>query len=347
MPAMNPFTLNFYDDLLEDKYRDSQVETTRSNTRLVFSLFVVLYAAFGLLDIWLAKDFLKAFTVIRFCVVIPLFLVTLVSTNSKYFGRIHQALIILSYVFGGLGVIAMLVMIPDNITYYGGLFLIFNAGFFLLRLRYFYATTAGWLLFIVFVVSGIFWGEVRPPILLISMSLFYFSSVAIGTVGSYIVERYSRELFLQNKKIEEDNLVLEDRVTTQTLEIVKAQTITIFSLAKLVESRDKETGLHVDRVGKYCRLIAESLPAEAQNQTSLSLSNFAEVIEFASALHDIGKVGVEDEFLNKNGPLTTVEFEKIKYHTVIGSETLLNVQQRYQTNQFINMGIDITRKLVI
>jgi putative two-component system response regulator len=111
----------------------------------------------------------------------------------------------------------------------------------------------------------------------------------------------------------------------------------------LVESRDKETGLHVERVGKYCRLIAQALPEILVQETNMDIEEFSIVIEVASALHDIGKVGIEDTILNKSEALSHDEFEKIKRHTVIGHETLINVQNRYPNNKFIRMGIEITR----
>ncbi len=75
----------------------------------------------------------------------------------------------------------------------------------------------------------------------------------------------------------------------------------------------------------------------------MDIEEFSNVIEFASALHDIGKVGIEDTILNKSEALSDDEFEKIKLHTIIGRETLINVQNRYPNNKYINMGIEITR----
>jgi putative two-component system response regulator len=70
---------------------------------------------------------------------------------------------------------------------------------------------------------------------------------------------------------------------------------------------------------------------------------FVAVIKVASILHDIGKVGISDTILNKNGKLDQAEFELMKSHTLIGSDILEKIQKSYPHNEFINMGLDIAR----
>jgi HD-GYP domain-containing protein (c-di-GMP phosphodiesterase class II) len=335
--------LFFKNKKTEHEFRLSLIERDRKSTQFIFVIFIILYAFFGLLDLQLAPAFVKLFYQIRFFVVIPILLMTIVFSFTKVFPKIYQYLLFLSLVAGGMGIVIMLVTYPENITYYGGLFLVLYSGFFLVRLRFIYAVMAGWIIFTTFVLGMFYYSSLDHMAILVGMSLFYFSSIVIGTFGSYSIEKFSRQTYIQKKRIEHDKSVLEDRVLSQTNEIVTAQIVTIFSLAKLVESRDKETGLHVERVGKYCYLIAEALPEETVNETKMSIEEFCNVIEFASALHDIGKVGIADTILNKEEALSEVEFEKIKQHTIIGSETLINVQNRYPNNKFINMGIEITR----
>ncbi len=340
---IHPVFLFFKNKETENNFRLSSLERDQKQIRFVFVLFIFLYALFGLLDIQLAPEFVGIFFKIRFFIVIPIFLVTLLFSFTKFFFKIHQYLLFLSLLVGGIGIVIMLILLPDNISYYGGLFLVLYSGFFLLRLRFIYAVIASWLIFFAFFMGLYFFGPFEDIAISGGMSLFYFSSILIGTFGSYSIEKYSRKNYIQNIRIEHDKSILEERVLSQTNEIVTAQVVTIFSLAKLVESRDKETGLHVERVGKYCRLITQALPEKLIQETNLNIEEFSNVIEFASALHDIGKVGITDTILNKEEALTEEEFEKIKQHTIIGSETLKNVQNRYPNNKFINMGIEITR----
>lgn len=126
-------------------------------------------------------------------------------------------------------------------------------------------------------------------------------------------------------------------------QVLSSEVITIYALAELAESRDKYTGNHIYRVGKYSKLIAEELDEIVYQSNNLNKNDFVNCIELASVLHDIGKVSIPDSILLNPGPLTKEEFEKMKKHTVYGSETLKNVQKNYPKNTFINMGIKISR----
>ncbi len=138
------------------------------------------------------------------------------------------------------------------------------------------------------------------------------------------------------------NSSLQERVRTQVKEISDSQIATIMALAKLAESRDEVTGDHLLRVQRYCRALARRL-AETGAFGALIDDAFAENIFHASALHDIGKVGIRDNILLKPGHLTPAEFEIMKTHTVLGAETLEAVLNTYPNNVFIHMGRDIAR----
>ncbi len=79
------------------------------------------------------------------------------------------------------------------------------------------------------------------------------------------------------------------------------------------ETRSKETGNHVRRVAEYSKLLALKYGMKEEE---------AELLKQASPMHDIGKVGIPDNILNKPGKLTFEEFEKMKEHTKIGYEML-------------------------
>jgi putative two-component system response regulator len=116
----------------------------------------------------------------------------------------------------------------------------------------------------------------------------------------------------------------------------------VLALAKLAESRDDDTGDHLERVRKLCSVLAEKM-AVMPGYHSIIDTEFIENIYHASPLHDIGKVGIPDHILLKPGKLTPEEFDIMKQHTVIGAHTLRAVQEKYQGNVFIEMGIDIAR----
>jgi putative two-component system response regulator len=137
-------------------------------------------------------------------------------------------------------------------------------------------------------------------------------------------------------------LHLEELVREQVKEISDSQMTTIFALAKLAESRDDDTGQHLERVQAYCKALATRLSFLPRFEASID-GEFIKDIYQASALHDIGKVGIPDDILLKPARLTADEFEIIKTHTTIGAETLEAVRSRYPNNAFVNMGIAIAR----
>ncbi|QTA92008.1 response regulator [Desulfonema magnum] len=118
--------------------------------------------------------------------------------------------------------------------------------------------------------------------------------------------------------------------------------IVIFSLAKLAESRDSETGNHLERVRFYSKTVAEAL-ALSDNGSHKIDNLFIENIFLTSPLHDIGKVGIRDHILLKPGRLTDEEFEAMKSHTIIGFETLNDALNKYPKAEYLRMSAEIAR----
>jgi len=135
-------------------------------------------------------------------------------------------------------------------------------------------------------------------------------------------------------------LEFQKMVQEKVKEILEAQQATIFALAKLAEHRDCDTGAHLERVRDYCRLLAEQLYRDSSYSSQLS-DEFVQCIQFASPLHDVGKVAIPDRILLKPGKLSDEEFEMMKNHTIVGAETLQVVYNEYAGNSFIGMGIEI------
>jgi len=135
---------------------------------------------------------------------------------------------------------------------------------------------------------------------------------------------------------------LEDLVEQKIKEISASQMTTIMAMARLTQSRDDSTGTHLERVGAYCRLIAEELMKLPEYKNKID-SHYVDLICSASALHDIGKIGVPDSILLKPAKLTVEEFEIMKTHTSIGAETLEDVNKYYPQNEFVKVGIQMTR----
>jgi len=103
------------------------------------------------------------------------------------------------------------------------------------------------------------------------------------------------------------------------MEIEDTQKDVIFTLGTIGEARSKETGNHVIRVAEYSYLLAKKMGLEEEK---------SQLLKLASPMHDIGKVGIPDNILNKPAKFTPEEFEQMKRHTLIGSNMLKNSNRK-------------------
>ena len=143
-------------------------------------------------------------------------------------------------------------------------------------------------------------------------------------------------------EVERYNNHLEDLVQDKVKEISRSQMATIFALAKLAESRDGETGRHLERVQILCRILACELRC-VPHYRGIITDHYVENLCQAAPLHDIGKVGIADAILLKQGEFSNEEHAQISLHATIGAETLRSVHAEYPGNSLITMGIDIAQ----
>jgi putative two-component system response regulator len=123
---------------------------------------------------------------------------------------------------------------------------------------------------------------------------------------------------------------------------LESREVTLFSLAQLAESRDQETGAHVDRLREYCRVLAEHLSRQ-EKYSEIVDGDFVEMLYLTSPLHDVGKIGIPDQILLKAGPLTEAESNIMKQHPVTGSMTLQSAIYAYPEAKYLYMARDIAR----
>lgn len=121
---------------------------------------------------------------------------------------------------------------------------------------------------------------------------------------------------------------------------LETKDLAIFAMAKLAESRDSETGAHLERVRGYTRALARALATQPPYKSTID-QPFINMIYETSPLHDIGKIGIPDSILLKPGRLTEDEFEIMKQHTTIGGEALEAAIQQYGQVSFLHMARDI------
>lgn len=123
-----------------------------------------------------------------------------------------------------------------------------------------------------------------------------FISYSYGAVllflGPLLLARYSYKLYMDMRHV--------------SLSVIE-------SLSKALDAKDSYTSGHVSRVEEYCVKLAESLDFSAKE---------TENVRLASRLHDIGKIGISDDILNKDGKLTENEYEKIMKHPHVGADII-------------------------
>ncbi|MGD9808219.1 MAG: HD-GYP domain-containing protein [Deferribacterales bacterium] len=140
-------------------------------------------------------------------------------------------------------------------------------------------------------------------------------------------------------KMLRDNL--EKEVRERTEQVVFSQQILIEGLGTLAEFRDPETGEHIKRTQLYVRLVADYLRTENPKYKDIISEDDVATMFRAAPLHDIGKVGISDSILLKEGPLTQEEFEKMKHHTLYGFAALRKIHLKNPDNNLVRTGMDI------
>ncbi len=173
-----------------------------------------------------------------------------------------------------------------------------------------------------------------------SSSYTYFVLLTSRGGTSNIVEglRAGADEFLV-KPFDPNELNVRLRVAERILAL-ESRDVVIFSLARLAEARDRETGAHLERIRAYCDVLGQSLSEHPRLRDEVD-ADFVQLLYLTSPLHDIGKVGIPDSILLKPGPLTAEEFEIMKQHTIIGGETLDAAARAYPDARYLQIARDI------
>ena len=129
-------------------------------------------------------------------------------------------------------------------------------------------------------------------------------------------------------------------VTRQIYEKERNNRMLIGILSQIVEFRNGESGLHVIHINLITQLLLEQL-VKKTGKYQLSWEDRL-LIATASALHDIGKIGIDEKILNKPGKLTKEEFEIMKTHTLIGAQMLDNLDM-YRNEKLLKLAYEICR----
>jgi len=126
----------------------------------------------------------------------------------------------------------------------------------------------------------------------------------------------------------------------QQHDLLRTRDAVIFGLAKLAESRDPDTGNHLERIALYSTHLASALRSHPRYGARVS-SSFIKLIGISSALHDIGKVGIPDSILLKPARLEGEELEQMRTHAQIGGRCIQDIERRLGKSNFLQMAREI------
>ncbi|WP_066458757.1 diguanylate cyclase [Anaerotruncus rubiinfantis] len=133
---------------------------------------------------------------------------------------------------------------------------------------------------------------------------------------------------------------LENMVTEQMLEKEKSNQIMVDVLSHIVEFRNGESGMHVLNIRLVTELLLRRLCAVTDRYRDIQTK--IPLIANASALHDIGKISIDEKILNKPDRLTAEEYETMKFHSIAGAN-MLEKTQYYPKEELVKIARDICR----
>lgn len=158
-----------------------------------------------------------------------------------------------------------------------------------------------------------------------------------------LLESRSQELLTTNKAYENEiheRKKLETDLIESNEVLIRSRLGIIMGLAKLAEYRDEDTGLHLERMREYSRMLTIEMAKQPKYREYITDSYIDDIFNSA-ILHDIGKVGVPDQVLLKPGKLTNEEFDIIKTHTTIGGDSIDSIEKKINVHSFLTLGRQI------
>lgn len=148
------------------------------------------------------------------------------------------------------------------------------------------------------------------------------------------------KIYTMQKDLEENNRQLNLVVARQMEKLRIEQKNIMTALARLVESRENVSGSHYRNILYNSRILAEGMQLYPKFEDDVT-DDFIDTIESSAGLHDIGKLMIPDHILLKNAPLDEEERRIMCTHAELGARTLMDIYEGVETNDFIDMAVDI------
>ena len=180
--------------------------------------------------------------------------------------------------------------------------------------------------------------------------LLFISVVSISTIiniyslinGQYLSVGYLLLPFLMHFFLISIMFIFIDTYDKKEFseELNRSHIALLDSMSHVAEVHDFETGAHIIRTKKYIKLLAEYIYSKGIYRNELTKDKI-NMMYITAPMHDIGKVGIADAILKKEGKLTPMEYEVMKTHAELGKHILDNAISSYKENEFFIMAKNI------
>ena len=229
---LNRTPLNFSPDL-EVLFDDDYFQKSIGTIRAALVLALVLYAVFGVLDLFLAPTSAINLWIIRYAIVCPVIMLAFAASFLTVFKKIYQWVICIISATAGFGILAMIQISADiqsKLYYYAGLILVIIWSYALARLRFTFAVAVCWTLVVAYSAGAMMWQHALSTRALlntfINNNFFFISANIIGMLANFNIEVYTRKDFLlrlliadKQRKLQEERNELRDRNEIMGLEL--------------------------------------------------------------------------------------------------------------------------------
>ncbi|MBW1712874.1 MAG: HD domain-containing protein [Deltaproteobacteria bacterium] len=349
------------DPKVAQRFQGDQGPLIVSRVNVILLLGMALVPMFGLIDYYLHPEFFLRFVSYRLAA--SLTCLGLFIVNHKWdLGPKSFYLGVAAFYAVGLSIILMIVDLGGYATsYYAGLNLVFVGFVVIIPVAAGQILLYCLVLYLAYLSLVFFFSQPQSLALFVSNNMFVLSTLTIVVTGSYISHKLRLREYLLRLELEEAQEKLrqysqkleikveeKDRDLMQTMDelrngrelLADTQRASIYGLASVAESRDKETGQHLERIQVYCALIASELSSFKGHRGVIDDRFIADITD-SCVLHDLGKVAIPDDILLKPGKLTPKEYEIIKTHTAIGGDLLGAIDKRLGENSYIRLGREI------
>ena len=225
---LNLVTLSFGGNL-EHEFSEVYFRSSLPQVRISLLLAAFFFALFGILDAVLAGEIKHELWLVRYGFICPGIVLLLLFSFSKFYKKCMQPALAAGMIWAGGGIVYMILIAPPpaNYSYYAGLILVFMYGYTFIKLRFIWASLAGWVLVVMYEIAALYVST--PFSILINNNFFFIGANIIGMCAAYSIEYFARRDFYlarlleqEQQKVAQANLELETKVQERTAKLIQA-----------------------------------------------------------------------------------------------------------------------------